>query len=154
MLDTEKSNRRKGLTHEKSTLKSPKPLIQLSGAEKLEWAKGDGAKEIKELREILLHETRTWFLKFLEVALEVGFRISTQEKKGKSATGRVMEQDNHIAVTLSQLKYANEWLDKVRSNLSSDNNGVMETVERLKRKVYACLLSHVDSAASALENRP
>ena len=154
MLDTEKSNKRKDLTHEKSTLKSPKPLIQLSGAEKLEWAKGDGAKEIKELREILLHETRTWFLKFLEVALEVGFRISTQEKKGKSATGRVMEQDNHIAVTLSQLKYANEWLDKVRSNLNSDNNGLMETVERLKKKVYACLLSHVDSAASALENRP
>ena len=154
VLDTEKSNKRKGLTHEKSTLTSRKPSIQLSGAEKLEWAKGDGAKEIKELREILLHETRTWFLKFLEVALEVGFRISTQEKKGKSATGRVMEQDNHIAVTLSQLKYANEWLDKVRSNLSSDNNGLMETVERLKKKVYACLLSHVDSAASALENRP
>lgn len=149
--DTEKSNKRKGLTHEKSALKSPKPSMQLGGAEKLEWAKGDGAREIKELREILLHETRTWFLKFLEVALEVGFR--SQEKKGKSATGRVMEQDNHIAVTLSQLKYANEWLDKLRSNLNSDNNGLMETVERLKQKVYACLLSHVDSAASALENR-
>ncbi|XWS16129.1 hypothetical protein CRYUN_Cryun34aG0058900 [Craigia yunnanensis] len=154
VLDTEKSNKRKGLTHEKSTLTSTKPSIQLSGVEKLEWAKGDGAKEIKELREILLHETRTWFLKFLEVALDVGFRISTQEKKGKSATGRMMEQDNHIAVTLSQLKYANEWLDKVRSNLSSDNNGLMETVELLKQKVYACLLSHVDSAASALDNRP
>ncbi|XVE88582.1 hypothetical protein DITRI_Ditri19aG0080900 [Diplodiscus trichospermus] len=154
VLDTEKSNKRKGLTHEKSTLKSSKPSIQLSGAEKLEWAKGDGSKEIKELREILQHETRTWFLKFLEVALDVGFRINTQEKKGKSAAGRVTEQDNHIAIALSQLKYANEWLDKVRSNLSSDNNGLTETVERLKQKVYACLLSHVDSAASALENRP
>ncbi|XP_022724203.1 uncharacterized protein LOC111280925 [Durio zibethinus] len=154
VLDTEKSNKRKGLTHGKSTLKSPKPSIQLSEAEKLEWTKGDSAKEIKELREILLHETRTWFLKFLEVALDVGFRIGTQEKKGKSATGRVMEQDNHIAVTLSQLKYANEWLDKIRNNLSLDDNGLMETVERLKQKVYACLLSHLDSAASALEHRP
>ncbi|XWS12190.1 hypothetical protein CRYUN_Cryun37aG0068700 [Craigia yunnanensis] len=108
VLDTENSNKRKGLTHEKSTLKSPKPSIQLSGAEKLEWAKGDGAKEVKELREILQHETRTWFLKFLEVALDVGIQISTQEKKGKNATGRVMDQDNHIAVILSQLKYAKE----------------------------------------------
>ncbi|XVF86948.1 hypothetical protein PTKIN_Ptkin18bG0081600 [Pterospermum kingtungense] len=150
--ETEKSNKRKG---QKSTLKSPKSSIQLSGAEKLEWAKGDGDKEIKELKEILVHETRTWFLKFLEVALDAGFRINPQEKKGKSTSGRVvMEQDNHIAVTLSQLKYANEWLDKVGNNLSSDNNGVMETVERLKQKVYASLLSHVDSAASALENRP
>ncbi|OMO70562.1 hypothetical protein CCACVL1_18801 [Corchorus capsularis] len=156
LQDTEKSNKRKGLTltHEKSTLKSPNPSIQVSGAEKLEWAKGDGSKEIKELREMLAHETRTWFLKFLEVALDVGFQVGSQEKKGKSAAaGRGMEQDNQIAVTLSQLKYANEWLDKVRSNLSSDNNGLIETVERLKQKVYACLLSHVESAASALENR-
>ncbi|XVF25259.1 hypothetical protein REPUB_Repub13aG0198000 [Reevesia pubescens] len=58
--------------------------------------------------------------------------LSTQEKKRKIAAGRVMDQDNHIAVTLSQLKYANEWLDKVRSNLSSNNSGLLETVERLK----------------------
>ncbi|KAB2007811.1 hypothetical protein ES319_D10G056900v1 [Gossypium barbadense] len=152
VVDTEKSNKRKGLIHDKSM--STRSSVQLSGAEKLEWAKGDGAKERKELRETLLHETRTWFLKFLEVALDVGFRIGSQEKKGKTGTTRLTEQDNHIAVTLSQLKFANEWLGKVKNNLSSDNNGMMETVERLNQKVYACLLSHVDSAASALENRP
>ncbi|TYI59760.1 hypothetical protein E1A91_D10G060000v1 [Gossypium mustelinum] len=152
VVDTEKSNKRKGLIHDKSM--STRSSVQLSGAEKLEWAKGDSAKERKELRETLLHETRTWFLKFLEVALDVGFRIGSQEKKGKTGTTRLTEQDNHIAVTLSQLKFANEWLGKVKNNLSSDNNGMMETVERLNQKVYACLLSHVDSAASALENRP
>ncbi|KAL4292095.1 hypothetical protein GQ457_14G007510 [Hibiscus cannabinus] len=154
VTDTEKSNKKKGLIHEKRSLKSTKSSVQLSGAEKLEWAKGDGAKEIKELRETLVHETRTWFLKFLEVALDVGFRIGSQEKKGKTGTGRLTEQDNHIAVTLSQLKYANEWLGEVRNSLSTDNNGMMETVERLNQKVYTCLLSHVDSAATALENRP
>ncbi|TYI05046.1 hypothetical protein ES332_A10G060200v1 [Gossypium tomentosum] len=152
VVDKEKSNKRKGLIHDKRM--STRSSVQLSGAEKLEWAKGDGAKERKELRETLLHETRTWFLKFLEVALDVGFRIGSQEKKGKTGTARLTEQDNHIAVTLSQLKFANEWLGKVKNNLSSDNNGMMETVERLNQKVYACLLSHVDSAASALENRP
>ena len=132
-------------------LKSPKPPIELSGTEKLEWAKGDGAKEIKELREVLLNETRSWFLKFLEGALDIGFRVVTQEKKGKDGAGRRMEPDNHIAVTLSQLKHANERLDKLRSKLSPENDGLAETVERLKQKVYSCLLAHVESAASALE---
>ncbi|KAE8675300.1 proteasome subunit alpha type-6 isoform 1 [Hibiscus syriacus] len=154
MIDTDNPNKKKGLIHEKRSLKSTKSSVQLSGAEKLEWAKGDGAKDIKELRETLVHETRTWFLKFLEAALDVGFRNGSEEKKVKTGTGRLMEQDNHIAVTLSQLKHVNEWLGKVRNSLSSDNNGMMETVERLNQKVYTCLLSYVSSAASALENRP
>ncbi|GLT56050.1 hypothetical protein SLA2020_291230 [Shorea laevis] len=150
--DTEKSNKKKGLIQDKSTLNSPK-LMELSGTDKLEWAKGDGPKEIKELRENLLDETRNWFLKFLEAALDAGFQVGTQEKKGKGTAGRMMEPDNRIAIKLSQLKLANEWLDKLRSTMSSDNNGLVQTVERLKQKVYACLLCHVDSAASALENR-
>jgi hypothetical protein len=63
-------------------------------------------------------------------------------------------ENNHIVVTLSLLKHVNEWLDKLRSKLSSeDNNGLMKTVDRLKQNTYSCLLTHVDSAASALENR-
>ncbi|KAE7999010.1 hypothetical protein FH972_003498 [Carpinus fangiana] len=151
--DTDKSIKRVASIHGKSTLKSPKPPIELSVPEKLEWAKWDGAKEIKELREVLLNETRTWFLKFLEGALDVGFPVATQEKKSKDSAGRRMEPGNHIAATLSQLKHANEWLDKLRSKLSSENDGSVEIVERLKKKVYTCLLVHVESAASALENR-
>ncbi|KAG2728572.1 hypothetical protein I3843_01G206900 [Carya illinoinensis] len=151
--DMEKTGKKAGPIHGKSMLKSPKAPIDLSGAEKLEWAKWDDAREIKELREVLLNETRCWFLKFLEGALDVGFRVGTQETKGKDGAGRQMEPDNHIAVTLSQLKHANEWLDKLRSILRSENDGILEIVERLKKKVYTCLLVHVESAASALENR-
>lgn len=157
--DMEKSSKKAGTVHRKSTLKSSKPFIELSGNEKLEWAKGDSAKDIKELRELLLNETTSWFLKFLEAALDVGFRLNTQEKKGKDIAGRRNEPDNHIAVTLSQLKKANEWLDKLKSNSSSEDNGLVETVdwlkhiEWLKNKVYSCLLVHVESAATALENR-
>ncbi|GAV61412.1 DUF936 domain-containing protein [Cephalotus follicularis] len=151
---TEKSSRKRGLSRINGTTKSHKPSIELSGAEKLEWAKGDGAKEITQLREILLNESRTWFLKFLETALDVGFRVGTQDKKGKNSIKRGMESENNIAVTLSQLKHANEWLDNLRSELQSENNkGLVETVDRLKQHVYACLLAQVDSAASALENR-
>ncbi|KAF2323653.1 hypothetical protein GH714_036482 [Hevea brasiliensis] len=150
-----KNNKKTGLSHAKSTSKPPKSSIELGATEKLEWAKGDGAKEINELREAVLNETRNWFLKFFEGALDTGFRVAIQEKKGKDSSGRRMEpENNHIAVTLSQLKHANEWLDKQRNNFSSENNnGLSETVDRLKQKVYACLLAHVDSAASALENR-
>ncbi|KAF5743807.1 hypothetical protein HS088_TW08G00395 [Tripterygium wilfordii] len=151
--ETDKQTKKAGLIPGRSTVKASKPFIELSGTEKLEWAKGDGAKEVKELRDNLINETRIWFLRFLEEALDAGFRVNTQEIKGKDNAKRRMEPENHIAVILSQLKHANQWLDKVRSNLSSENSGLIEAVDRLKQKVYTCLLSHVDSAASALENR-
>ncbi|KAA8540224.1 hypothetical protein F0562_024213 [Nyssa sinensis] len=149
--DKDNSSKKRGSEHGRSAMKSLKPLIELTGADKLEWAKGDGSKEIKDLREILLNETQSWFLKFLEGALDVGFHASSQEKRGKDSIGRRIEPS--LAVTLSQLKHANEWLDKLRSNMNLEKNGLVETVDRLKHKVYTCLLVHVDSAASALESR-
>ncbi|MCD7462662.1 hypothetical protein HAX54_049061 [Datura stramonium] len=134
----------------KTTSKSLKPSMELSEAEKLEWAKGDGSKDIKELRELLLNEIQSWFLKFLEGALEVGFWQNKQEQRMKVNVPRQPESKNKIAFTLSQLKHANEWLDKVRSTLSSDEKSVVERVDRLKQKLYTCLLLCVDSAASAL----
>ncbi|XP_012068839.1 uncharacterized protein LOC105631356 isoform X2 [Jatropha curcas] len=153
--ETQKTSKKIGLSHAKSILKTRKSSMEVNTTERLEWAKGDCAKDIKELRESLLNDTRTWFLKFLEGALDTGFRVATQDKKGKESAGRRMEpENNHIAVTLSQLKHANVWLDKLRNNLSSEtNDGLLEIVDRLKQKVYSCLLAHVGSAASALENR-
>ncbi|CAN4089142.1 unnamed protein product [Withania somnifera] len=134
----------------KTTSKSLKPSMELSGAEKLEWATGDGSKDIIELRELLLNEIQSWFLKFLEGALEVGFWKNKQEKKTKVSVPRQTDSKNQRAFTLSQIKHANEWLDKVRSTLSSNENSVVERVDRLKKKLYSCLLIYVDSAASAL----
>ncbi|XP_004305766.1 PREDICTED: uncharacterized protein LOC101315368 [Fragaria vesca subsp. vesca] len=152
--DIGKFSKRSGTIHGQSALKPPKLPIELSEAEKLEWAKGESTKGIAELQELLLNETRSWFLKFLEAELDAGgFHLNTQEKKGKESAARRNEPDNHIAVTLSQLKNSNEWLDKLKTSLSSESSGLVETVDRLKQKVYACLLVHVESAASALENR-
>ncbi|KAK7338223.1 hypothetical protein VNO77_18825 [Canavalia gladiata] len=139
----------------KSTSKSPKPLTELSGTEKQEWAKGNGIKETNELREVILKETRSWFLMYLEKTLDGGFSVGCQEKgkESKHIAGRQMEQANRIALTLSHLKHANEWLDKLRSSSNAESEGLVETVDRLKQKVYSCLLVHVDSAALALENR-
>ncbi|WCJ39358.1 hypothetical protein M5689_020350 [Euphorbia peplus] len=152
--DTDQQTKKTSLSNA-NTLKSTKTLIDLSAAEKLEWAKGDSINEMREVKEILLSETTTWFLKFLEGALDSGFHVAVHEKKGKDIAGRRTEpENNHIAVTLSQLKHANEWLDKLRNNLNLEkDNGLTETIDRLKQKLYVCLLAHVDSAASALENR-
>ncbi|XP_050379814.1 uncharacterized protein LOC126797191 [Argentina anserina] len=149
-----KLSKKSGITNGQSALKSPKPPTELSEAEKLEWAKGNGAKGIADLRELLLDETRSWFLKFLEAALDAGgFHLNIQEKKGKESSARKNEPDNHISVTLSQLKSSNDWLDKLKASLSTESSALMETVDRLKQKVCTCLLVHVESAASALENR-
>lgn len=125
---------------------TPKSLIEVSVAEKLEWAKRDGSKGINELRDVLFNEMQSWFLKFMDKALDVGFRMNEQEQKKKE---RQTDSNNQIALALSQLKHANDWLDKLKSK-SNLNKDVAETVERLKQKLYACLLLHVDSAASAL----
>ncbi|XP_027337339.1 uncharacterized protein LOC113851049 [Abrus precatorius] len=140
----------------KSKSKSPKHSTELSLIDKQEWAKGNGLKDVNELREVLLSETRTWFLKYLEKTLDVWFSTSSQEKKGKVSkdiVGNQMEHANHIALMLSHLKQANEWLEKLRSTVNLKREDLVETVDRLRQKVYSCLLLHVDSAAFALENR-
>ncbi|KAK6153552.1 hypothetical protein DH2020_013191 [Rehmannia glutinosa] len=138
-----------GPLHRRTASKNTKTSIELTCTDKLEWSKGDGSKDISELRKILTNETQSWFLTFLEQALEIGFR---HEKKGKdhSAAARVVEQNNQIALTLSHLKQANEWLDKTRNDSGSERSEFVETIDVLKQKVYACLLVHIDCAASAL----
>ncbi|XP_027902067.1 uncharacterized protein LOC114162397 isoform X1 [Vigna unguiculata] len=154
-VEKHKSGTTAGLMPAKSTAKSSKPLTELSGTEKQEWAKGGGMKEIDELRELLLNETRSWFLMYLEKTLDAGFSVGSHEKgkDSKDVAGRQIEQANNIALTLSHLKHANEWLDKLRSSCNTESEGMVETVDRLKQKVYSCLLVHIDSAALALGNR-
>lgn len=155
VTENEKHNKKTDSFLGKEKLKPSKPSLELGGAEKVEWARGDGLKATKELREALSNETQLWFLKFLDAALDVGFQVNNnKENKSKGSTQRQEEAtSNQIALTLSLLKHSNEWLDKLRGNLSSEKHGFGETVDRLKQKLYACLLVHVDSAASALDSR-
>ncbi|XP_041992172.1 uncharacterized protein LOC121743059 isoform X2 [Salvia splendens] len=145
LQEKDKPSRKPGKNMPKTTRISS----QLSNADKQEWSKMDNSKEMMELLRTLTNETRAWFLNFLEEALEFGFPVA-QEKKGKESSARVLEQNNHIALTLSQLKQANEWLDKVKSGSGLE---VLGRIDELKQKVYACLLVHIDFAASALDTR-
>lgn len=145
--EPEKLTKKASLTSSRATMKPSKTLTEV---EKLEWVKGNGTEEIIELRNTLKRETRSWFLKFLEDVLDTGFHASVLEKKGKNKGARLAEPDNHIAETLSQLKQANEWLDKVKSDHPSTDNSLLDNIEQLKKKIYSCLLLYVDSAASAI----
>ncbi|XP_020586343.1 uncharacterized protein LOC110028716 isoform X2 [Phalaenopsis equestris] len=123
--------------------------------EKLEWARVDGLKEIQTVRATLLKESKSWFLRFLDVALEAGFRSGSRPKKGtkERVAGISKESEDKIAVTLSQLKQVNDWLDELLSEDGIEDDEVLSTIERLKLKLYSCLLGQVESAASALESR-
>lgn len=147
LQDKEKSSKKTSSLND--TKNTPKSLIEVSVSEKVEWAKGDGSKGIKELRDVLFNEMQSWFLKFMDEALDVGFQLSEQERKKKTRVVQQTDTNNQIALALSQLKHANDWLDKLQSK-STLNKDVAETVDRLKQKLYACLLIHIDSAASAL----
>ncbi|GER52337.1 hypothetical protein STAS_29779 [Striga asiatica] len=148
LQENNKPNKKNGpLPHRKTGCKSPKPpspIFDLTPSDKLEWSKANGSKLNSQVKEVLKNEAQSWFLSFLEQALENGFR---QEKKAKDRL--TLEVNSHIALTLSHLKQANEWLDKVKR----ERGDLVGTVKSLKEKVYACLLLHIDSAASALESR-
>ncbi|XXG81583.1 hypothetical protein AAC387_Pa09g2179 [Persea americana] len=152
--DGDKSRKKTSPSHCRNVQNSTKVSLETHVNEKLEWVRGDGAREIQELKDILLKESQNWFLLFLEGALSTRFRPQTHLKKGKDGTGRrKIESDDEIAVTLSQLKRANDWLDHLLGIVGPENMELGETIDRLKQKIYACLLDKVESAASALESR-
>lgn len=119
-------------------------------SEKLEWAREDGLKEIRRSWVALKKEAQSWFLSFLEDALESGFKFEDQTKSTRERLrGQSKGGDGRIAVRLSQLKETSNWLDQ----LQDEADGLVETIEQLKQKVYRCLLGTVETAASALEGR-
>ncbi|GAA0144205.1 hypothetical protein LIER_04712 [Lithospermum erythrorhizon] len=132
--EKDKSSKQSARFQSKNTTKIAQPaLSELSTDNKQEWASGDGSMQIRELRETLLTEIRSWFLEFLEKALE---------------------RNNHIALAPPHLKNANEWLHKLECNsCPEDNEFERETFDRLKQKLYTCLLVHVNSATIALETQ-
>ncbi|KAK9153338.1 hypothetical protein Sjap_000818 [Stephania japonica] len=107
--------------------------VQRTTKEKEEWRKGKGLKEVGQVAERLLLVSRGWFLKYLEDSLKNGFGL-----KGR-------EGDYEVASLLGQLKRVNQWLE----DATGYKFEVDETVERLKKKLYAFLLEHVDSTITA-----
>ncbi|KAF2322021.1 hypothetical protein GH714_005751 [Hevea brasiliensis] len=105
-----------------------------------EWIKGSGLDEAVDLAEMLQMESQDWFLGFVERFLDADVDSSTLSDNGQ------------IAGMLTQLKSVNDWLDEIGSSKDEEEtpNVSSETIDRLRKKIYEYLLTHVESAAAAL----
>ncbi|KAF5733909.1 hypothetical protein HS088_TW16G00350 [Tripterygium wilfordii] len=105
-----------------------------------EWVRGDGLDEAVYLAETLQMESQDWFLRFVESFLDADVDTSALSDNGQ------------IAGMLTQLKSVNDWLDKIGTSTNEGETPHVstETVDRLRKKIYEYLLTHVESAAAAL----
>ncbi|KAG0492196.1 hypothetical protein HPP92_005594 [Vanilla planifolia] len=117
----------------------------------IHWEQGKGLEEGVELARTLGEEGKKWFVGFVE-------RFLDAEAGGPE---RLPWDRDAIAGMLSQLKKVNDWLDEAgrgdgMEKEGGDSIGVAvstlppETVDRLRKKIYEYLLTHVESAAVAL----
>ncbi|KAE8730849.1 hypothetical protein F3Y22_tig00002866pilonHSYRG00043 [Hibiscus syriacus] len=105
------------------------------------WTRGNGLDEAVDMADILRMESHDWFFGFVEKFLDADVDTSALSDKGQ------------IAGMLTQLKSVNDWLDEISSSKDEGETPVnvsTETVDRLRKKVYDYLLTHVESAAAAL----
>ncbi|POO03589.1 hypothetical protein TorRG33x02_007940 [Trema orientale] len=105
-----------------------------------EWVRGNCFDEAVDMAEKLRLQSQDWFLGFVERFLDADVDSSSLSDNGQ------------IAGMLTQLKSVNDWLDDISSNKDEGENPHVsaETVDRLRKKIYEYLLTHVESAAAAL----
>ncbi|TYH49628.1 hypothetical protein ES332_D10G149700v1 [Gossypium tomentosum] len=109
-----------------------------------EWTRGNGLDEAVDLAEMLRMESQDWFLGFVEKFLDADVDTSA------------LSDNDQIAGMLTQLKSVNDWLDEISSSKDEGEGEETtphvssETSDRLRKKIYEYLLTHVESAAAAL----
>ncbi|MFS8015001.1 hypothetical protein Hanom_Chr15g01351271 [Helianthus anomalus] len=105
-----------------------------------EWERGAGFEEAIDMARM---ESQDWFLGFVERFLDADVD-----------TSRSLSDNGQIAGMLSQLKSVNEWLDVIGCNKDEEEESrhsiSAETIDRIRKKIYDYLLTHVESAAAAL----
>jgi hypothetical protein len=105
-----------------------------------EWVRGNGLDEAVDLAEMLQLQSQDWFLGFVERFLDADVDTSALSDNGQ------------IAGMLTQLKSVNDWLDQIGASKEGGETPHIsaETIDRLRKKIYEYLLTHVESAAAAL----
>ncbi|VFQ75539.1 unnamed protein product [Cuscuta campestris] len=110
-----------------------------------EWARGCGLDEAVDLAQMLRAESQDWFLGFVEKFLDADMDVSALSDNGQ------------IAGMLTQLKSVNDWLDEIArvgrdggDDAEETSRVSLETTDRIRKKIYEYLLTHVESAAAAL----
>uniref|UniRef100_A0A0E0RD04 Uncharacterized protein n=1 Tax=Oryza rufipogon TaxID=4529 RepID=A0A0E0RD04_ORYRU len=103
------------------------------------WNKTQGVNETAELATTLCCEMHTWFLKFVDEAMDLGFHLF--EDQNVASRGK---QSSHITMVLSQFKKISDWLDGVGK--IAEEATTKDKVEQLKCKIYGFVINHMGSA--------
>jgi hypothetical protein len=103
------------------------------------WNKTQGVNETAELATTLCREMHTWFLKFVDEAMDLGFHLF--EDQNVASRGK---QSSHITMVLSQFKKISDWLDGVGK--IAEEATTKDKVEQLKCKIYGFVINHMGSA--------
>eukprot|EP00250_Pteridium_aquilinum_P014634 c22106_g3_i1 orf=146-2593(-) len=114
----------------------------------LDWVKGNTLTEISILAKQLQEEAEAWFLKFIERALDSGYKVTIKEaaarKKNVAANNPWPDDNNQVSAVLSDLKSVNDWLDHmIAERGESLSAGLEETTAKLKKKLYDLLIKLV-----------
>ena len=104
------------------------------------WTRGFGMSETVELAMNLQLEMQMWFIRFVEVSLDAGFRVFG---KGSSDGGL---DCGPLTAILSQLKRVNNWLDLV---VAKHDEVLTGKIEQLKRKIYGFVIQHVGTTVNS-----
>ncbi|KAG6492674.1 uncharacterized protein LOC122001450 [Zingiber officinale] len=104
------------------------------------WSRGHELSETLELAKTLKREMQLWFLKSVEEAMDVGFRLFGE----KIDMDEEVNRKEKVTAVLSQLKRINDWLDAVVRTPEIDT--LKEKIEQLKRKIYGFVITHVGTA--------
>ncbi|KAK9159328.1 hypothetical protein Scep_005902 [Stephania cephalantha] len=104
------------------------------------WSRGRGLEETLELARNLQSEMQTWFFKFVDEAMDSGFKALEGNLKG----GQGVFQNGPIATVLSHLKQVNDWLD----HAVVEQEMLKEKIEKLKRKIYGFVIHHMGTISS------
>ncbi|KAK9124771.1 hypothetical protein Sjap_014373 [Stephania japonica] len=132
------SKRQSQITPAKSHSKSQASVVDLSNGS---WSRGCGFEETLELAKNLQSEMQTWFLKFVDEAMDSGFKALEGNLKGGS---QGVFQNGPIATVLSHLKQVNDWLD----HAIVEQELLKEKIEKLKRKIYGFVIHHMGTISS------
>ncbi|KAI5074811.1 hypothetical protein GOP47_0010772 [Adiantum capillus-veneris] len=114
----------------------------------LAWAKGNGFAETVVLAKELQSEAETWFLRFVESALDSGYKAAIREATVRSRTRHASspwpDDNNKVSTVLSDLKRVNEWLDEMTCGRRTfPSCELEETTAKLKQKLYNLLIQLV-----------
>jgi Plant protein of unknown function (DUF936) len=101
------------------------------------WSNTSSLNETLDLLRVVRCEMQVWFLKFVNEALDVGFVLIGEKE-------RISGNNGKVTMVLSQFKKINDWLDGV-SKLP-EKEGLKGKIEKLKRKIYGFVISHMGSA--------